>query len=156
MLKLYDLLNEVIFEERNLLIESVSDNEINDAMDKRYKVWITYQGAEEDTPSARLIAVYAYGTTKRGNKVIRAFQDSGATRRNGKRIAWKYFRIDRILSWEPTDFYLRKDKSISDINPSIPKYNKVGDKSMSTFFRNVKLDPSWKFGQNDNKTNKNI
>ena len=140
--KLYNIFNEIIFEERKLLSESVSDGQINDAINKRYRVKITYQGEKESQPSQRFIDVYAYGTSKAGNKVIRVYQSfgkGGYSWRGSKTPGWKFLRTDRILSWTPTNYFLYKDKAISDIDKTIEPFNILGDNSMTTVYNIVKL-----------------
>ena len=92
---LTELLQEI------LLKESVSVNDIDDAMDNHKRVIINYHSKGEDVATgARVIEVYAYGLTKAGNPVIRAFQPYGDT--TTKVPSWKFFRLDRISAWEDT------------------------------------------------------
>ena len=66
---LRDILNEM------LITEAASVNDVNSAIDNHERVIINYHTNGEDANTgARVIEVYAYGLTKAGNPVIRAFQ----------------------------------------------------------------------------------
>ena len=123
-----------------LLKESVSENEINDAIDKHKRIIINYKTKGEDkNTGARVVEVYAYGLTKAGNPVIRCFQPYGDT--TTRVPNWKFFRLDRIIDWQPTeqtfnhpaDFYY---KNLGEFNPN-------GDETMSIVYKIAK------FGNND-------
>lgn len=125
-----------------LLTESVSEDEVKNAINSHRRVCIDYVSpnkSEEENASAtgmRKIEVYAYGLTKSGNPVIRAFQNSGPT--TTKIPEWKFFRLDGIRSWSMTDEYF--DTPISDVYPSLGKYNKDGDNTMSIVYMTAKFD----------------
>ena len=115
-----------------LLTESVSVNEVEEAIDKHIRVIINYHSKGEDNNTgARVIEVYAYGLTKAGNPCIRAFQPYGDT--TSRVPSWKFFRLDRISDWKPTkqtfnrpaDFYY---KNLGDFNPN-------GDETMSIVYK---------------------
>ena len=108
-----------------MLIESVSINSITDSIKNLYQVVINYEGdpAHGIAPGKRVIEVYAYGLTKSGNPVIRAYQPYGDTASTVPE--WKFFRLDRIKSWSPTY------KKI--ITPP-DKFNPNGDRSMSVVY----------------------
>lgn len=123
-----------------LLKESVSENEVNDAIDKHKRIIINYKTKGEDkNTGARVVEVYAYGLTKAGNPVIRCFQPYGDT--TTRVPNWKFFRLDRITDWQPTeqtfthpaDFYY---KNLGEFNPN-------GDETMSIVYKIAK------FGNND-------
>ena len=126
MILLEDILNNI------LLTESVSEEEINDAMDNHKRIIINYHTKGEDNNTgARVIEVYAYGLTKAGNPVLRAFQPYGDT--TTRVPSWKFFRLDRISEWQPTkqtfnrpaDFYYK----------NIGKFNPNGDETMSVVYK---------------------
>lgn len=110
---------------KSIINESVSTESIDDSIENRYQVVINYDGDPEHgvAPGLRTIQAYAYGLTKAGNPVIRAFQPYGDTASNVP--AWKFFRVDRITSWKPT--YAITNTPAQGFNPS-------GDKSMSTVY----------------------
>lgn len=115
--------------ERLLLNESASVENVVRAMDNHAKVIINYhsEGKDEHTGS-RVIEPVAYGLTKAGNPVIRAFQPYGDT--TSSTPSWKMFRLDRISYWEETNS--RFDR-IPDFD--MAELNQNGDKSMSTVIK---------------------
>ena len=129
MLNLYDILH-------NILQESVTPNEVNDAIDNKLQVIINYSDEENRAPQKRLIEPYAYGMTKNGNAVLRAFQYSGDSYRGTPK--WKFFRVDRIQSWQPTAQHFNAQPK--ERGWDAPPYNEQGDNSMSTIFNQVKFD----------------
>ena len=138
-MKLYNLYQEVIFEEieksKRILTEGVSGDDINDAINGKYNVNILYRDYEDTAPSKRYIQVYNFAKTKAGNDAIRAYQIFGGSKTTPKQGAWKIFRIDRIRGWFPTKmaFY----KPVSDLDRNIPTYNNNGDRAMSRVINKV-------------------
>lgn len=115
MFSLYNTYND-------LILESTQYVDIIDAIENKYAVKITYEGEDGVSGAGeRLIVPYALGTSKDGNKVLRAAQETGDSK-SGKTNAWKFFRVDRITSWEPWKDYINT-KAHNGFNP-------VGDKSM--------------------------
>jgi len=113
----------------SLLTESVEVGKVNDAINRTYEVVINYNsGGDGSASGERIIQPVAYGLTKAGNPVIRAFQPYGDTKT--KTPAWKFFRLDRIESWKPNF------KNTFDEPPGMHgaegTYNPNGDGSMST------------------------
>jgi predicted DNA-binding transcriptional regulator YafY len=129
-MKLYNLLEE-------LILENTSRDAVVDAIEGKYRVNIHYAGTDGVSATGkRTIEVYAFGLTKAGNPVIRAYQPFGDTKTS--KPSWKFFRLDRITRWEP--LYKNKVyKPISDIDGSIPKANLYGDKSMSVVYNIIKF-----------------
>lgn len=140
-MKLYNLYEEVILEEINrnqqLITEGVSIEDVKAAIDGRYNVNILYRDFEDAPPSKRYIQVYNLSKTKAGNDAIRAFQIFGASKKGNKNGFWKIFRLDRIEGWYPTK--VKWTKAVSDVEPSVPKYNTTGDRSMSQVSYKVNL-----------------
>lgn len=133
-MKLYNLFEEAILEEsKRLLKEGVSEDAVNAAIAGKYNVNITYDDYPNQTPavppSKRYIQPYTLGDSKAGNGVLRAFQIFGGSKTTPRSGAWKLFRLDRILSWQPTS--VKFAVPVSDKGPNIPQYNKQGDRSMS-------------------------
>lgn len=95
-----------------------SPSDITDAIKNGVVVNIRYNGNNHQ--GMREIRPYAYGVSSGGNNVIRSFQPSGDSLRGTPK--WKYFRVDRIIEWEPTD-------QTFDVPDGL--YNPNGDKSMS-------------------------
>ena len=78
--------------------ESATPQQVMDAIKKRYEAKITYEGDENGKGGGtRIIQPVAYGLSKAGNPVIRAFQPFGDT--TTKVPHWKLFRLDRINKW---------------------------------------------------------
>jgi len=140
-MRLYNLYEELILEEinknRQLITEGVSIEDVKAAIDGRYNVNILYRDFEDAPPSKRYIQVYNLSKTKSGNDAIRAFQIFGASKKGNKNGFWKIFRLDRIEGWYPTK--VKWTKAVSDIEPSVPKYNTTGDRSMSQVSYKVNL-----------------
>ena len=130
------------------LIESIITEEINitkitDAIRKRKPVKITYKADDEPRGQGeRLIHPVAYGISKAGNMVLRAYQPYGDTKT--KTPHWKLFRIDKIQDWnilwkrpsfeEPPGQF----KSEGDYNPN-------GDNSMATVYLSANFQNSRDF-----------
>jgi hypothetical protein len=145
-MRLYKIFDDVIFEEvvkaKRLLTENVADVQILDAIKGKYNVNITYDDYPDANPavppSKRYIQVYNLAETKAGNKAIRAFQIFGGSKTTPKNGAWKIFRIDRIRSWQPTS--VKFAQPVSNLSPSIPKYNNQGDRAMSRVLNKVEFN----------------
>lgn len=131
-LKLHNLYN-------SLILENIDRQKVIDAIDKRYRVNIDYIGDDETTSGKRTIEVYAFGMSKAGNLIIRAYQGFGKT----KTVipAWKTFRLDRIVQWNPINIVRGIfNTPISDRGPNIPAFNPNGDKSMMTVYKIVNFN----------------
>lgn len=129
-MKLYNLLEDIIFESRKLINEVVSKEQIEDAIDSRRRVKISYQGGIESKPETRYVDVYALGTSKGNNEVIRVYQPFGYSTKQDA-TGWKLLRTDRIMKWEPTNFKF-SSKSVDKISGDVGKRNPSGDRSMSS------------------------
>lgn len=121
-----------------LLNEEVAFNAVLDAIQNKYQVRIKYDDGQGDgagnPKGSRVIKPFAIGTTKKGYPVVRAFQEGGGSRRGVPK--WKFFRLDRIVSWTPM-----KNKKFFEAPPSsFGEYNRTSDKTMGTFYDNAKLD----------------
>ena len=122
--------------ENILLNESVSVSEIDDAIDNHKRIIINYHSYGEDIATgARIIEVYAYGVTKAGNPVIRAFQPYGDTR--SKVPSWKFFRLDRISYWKETNQTF--SEPASDIYKGLGDFNPDGDETMGIVYKIAKF-----------------
>lgn len=152
-MKLYNLFDEIILEEvgkARLLTENVSDQQVIDAINGKYNVNILYDDYPNANPSVapskRYIQVYNFGSTKAGNKAIRAFQIFGGSKTTPKSGNWKIFRLDRIRGWYPTN--MKFTQPVSNLSSAIPKYNELGDKTMSQVSHKVQ------FNNNDTTTSR--
>lgn len=128
--------------DESLITESAASNAIIQAIDGHYQVLITYV-TPDNVAVKRQIEIYAYGLSKAGNEVIRAFQIDSGKNRNHKSESgkWKLFRVDRIKS-----FRILKNmfKPFSDE----PRkrgwlysewFNSEGDRSMATVYKMIDL-----------------
>lgn len=119
-----------------LLTESVGVDEVNDALDNHKRVIINYRSKGEDkNTGARVIEVYAYGLTKAGNPCIRAFQPYGDT--TSRVPSWKFFRLDRIIEWKPTEQTF--DKPADFYYKNLGNFNPNGDETMSVVYKVAKF-----------------
>lgn len=136
-MKLYNLFNEIIFEEtqrhQQLLTEGVGDVDVIKAIDGKYNVNIMYQGEKDKTPTERYIQVYVLGETHQGNNAIRAYQISSKDKT--KEPGWRLFLTNNISGWNTTN--MKWYNPVSDYDTYIQAYNQLGDKSMRSLTRQV-------------------
>ena len=96
---------------------------------------IYYDGDEPGGRGIRQIEPVCLGVSKAGNKILRAWDDEGAshTAYKGEQPlpGWRIFRLDKILSIKPTGEVYNTPK---------PNYNFNGDKSMVSVIINAKFD----------------
>lgn len=148
-MKLYNLFECVIFEElekaRKILLEGVSTDDVKAAINGKFNVNILYRDFDDQPPSKRYIQVYNFSKTKAGNDAIRAYQIVGGSKKGQKNGYWKIFRLDRIEGWYPTKVKWRQ--AVSDLDPTIPKYNPNGDRSMATVMNKVDLNQTPKINR---------
>lgn len=119
-----------------LLIEGVANvSDVNDAINNLTQVEIRYLSKGENVATGRrIIYPVAYGLTKSGNPVVRAFEPYGDT--TSKVPAWKFFRLDRIKNWRPLK------KTFKGIK--LDGFNENGDETMSVVYNiaNITGKPS--------------
>jgi len=125
-------LNEAL---KGLICEIASIDGVVDSIKKRQVVIIYYDGDEPGGRGIRQIEPVCLGTSKAGNKILRAWDDEGAshTAYKGEQPlpGWRIFRLDKILSIKPTGEVYNTPK---------PGYNFNGDKSMVSVIINAKFD----------------
>jgi hypothetical protein len=112
-----------------ILTEDVSIGKINDAIIRKHEVKINYQSETDNASGERIIQPVAYGITKKGKPVIRAYQPFGDTQTTVP--SWKFFLVSGIQNWEPMF------KNIFDMPPG---FNPNGDKTMRTVYVISKFD----------------
>lgn len=124
-MKLYNTLND-------LILEVASRDQIMDAIRNRRVCVIYYNGDEPGGLGLRVIEPVAYGLTKKGNPVVRAWDREGASHKAylGKKPlpSWRFFRVDKMQ-------FIRPTQEIFD-TPR-PNYNPNGDRSMERVFINA-------------------
>lgn len=112
---------------KGLICEIASIDSVIDAIKQKQRVIIYYDGDEPGGRGLREIEPVALGTSKAGNKVVRAWDDTGASHRGftGEKPlpSWRLFRLDKILSLKPTG------ENFTQIRPN---FNPNGDKSMTS------------------------
>jgi predicted DNA-binding transcriptional regulator YafY len=120
---------------KSLILETASVDSIIDAIQNRRKVVIYYDGDEPGGRGLRDIEPVCLGISKKGNYVLRAWDNEGASHRGflGKKPlpSWRLFRVDRISSFNTTNDFFSTPR---------PNYNPNGDKSMTKVLINVKFD----------------
>lgn len=118
-MKLYNTLKGVILEVASL-------GSIADAIKKRKRVIIYYDGDEPGGRGLREIEPVCLGYSKAGNAVVRAWDLEGSSHRDYLGIrplpSWRLFRLDKILSLKPTG---------ETFDTPRPNFNPNGDKSMN-------------------------
>ncbi len=121
------ILGEILIESQ-LLNEDVTQA-ITSAISLMKPAYIKYNsGGKEKATGRRLIYPVAYGLSKAGNPVVRAFEPSGDSLRGVP--AWKFFRVDRIKWWRTV-----KDATKTFQNQELVGLNKTGkDKGMIEIF----------------------
>ena len=124
-MKLYNVYNK-------LIVEIASIDSIVDAIKKKQRVIVYYEGDEPGGKGLRIIEPVCYGYSKAGNPVLRAWDLEGASHRAylGKKPlpSWRLFRVDKIITFKPT---------METFNEPRPNYNPAGDKSMSRVIINA-------------------
>jgi len=118
-MKLYNTLKGVI-------LEVASIGSITDAIKKRQRVIIYYDGDEPGGRGLREIEPVCLGYSKAGNPVLRAWDIEGSSHRDYTGLrplpSWRLFRLDKILSFKPTGEVFNEPR---------PNFNKTGDKLMT-------------------------
>ena len=120
---------------KSIILEIASIDSIVDAIKKRDKVVIYYDGDEPGGKGLREIEPVCFGYSKSDNPVLRAWDDTGAshTAYKGEQPlpGWRIFRVDKIMSFKPTN---------EKFNEPRPNYNPNGNKSMVKIIINAKFD----------------
>ena len=121
---------------KSLILEVASIDSIIDAIKKKHKVVIYYDGDEPGGRGLRQIEPVCFGYSKADNPVLRAWDEEGASHTGYKGEqplpGWRLFRVDKILSFKPT---------VEKFNQPRPGYNPNGDKSMLKVIMNASFNP---------------
>lgn len=127
----------------SIITEEINITKVTDAIRKRKPVKITYKADDEPRGQGeRIIHPVAYGISKAGNMVLRAFQPYGDTKT--KTPHWKLFRLDKIEKWD----ILWKRRSFDEPPGQFTadgEYNPNGDKSMTTVYLSANFQNSRDF-----------
>ena len=120
---------------KSLILEVASVDSIVDAIKKRKKMVIYYEGDEPGGTGLREIEPVCFGYSKADNPILRAWDSEGASHTGYKGEqplpGWRIFRVDKIVSFKPTG---------EDFNEMRPGYNPRGDKSMKRVIINAIFD----------------
>jgi len=115
-------------------LEVASIDSIVDAIKKRNKVVIFYDGDEPGGRGLRTIEPVCFGYSKADNPVLRAWDQEGASYSAAKGEqplpGWRLFIVPKTFS-----FNLTGDK----FTEARPGYNPNGDKSMTKVYINAKF-----------------
>ncbi len=88
---------------KSLILEMASIESVIDAIKKRNRIIIYYDGDEPGGRGLREIEPVCFGYSKAGNPVLRAWDIEGSSHRDyiGKKPlpSWRLFRLDKVLSF---------------------------------------------------------
>ena len=118
---------------KELVTENVNQDKVINAIQRRREVKIIYD-SKDNNPNGkklRIIQPVAYGLSKSGNEIVRAFQPMGDTETD--HIAWKTFRLDRIEQWSPTRKVFTEPPGFQYQTKGL--FNPNGDNSMSEVYK---------------------
>jgi hypothetical protein len=114
----------------SLILEVANRSDIMDIMQKRRLAELYYDDGEDPGGKGRRwIEIYAYGKSKAGNDVIRAYQVGGDTKTI--QPGWKLFRVDRMNGFK---------KLGGTFNEARPLFNPTGDKDMIQIYNITKFE----------------
>lgn len=112
---------------KGLICEIASIESVVDCVKNKKRCIIYYDGDEPGGRGLRQIEPVCLGVSKSGNKVLRAWDEEGASHTGYKGEqplpGWRLFRLDKILSLKPTG------ESFTEMRPN---FNTNGDKSMTS------------------------
>lgn len=108
---------------KSVLLEDVQISKVNDAIVNTYEVKINYKSETDSASGERIIQPVAYGVSKGGNLLLRAYQPFGDTQSSVP--SWKLFSISGIQKWKPL-----RDRIFDMPNG----FNTNGDKKMSIVY----------------------
>lgn len=129
---------------KDILNEEAQISSVSNAIRKRYEAEIYYYDPTDPKGSGkRIIQPVAYGLSKAGNMVLRAFQPYGDTKT--KIPHWKLFRLDKIRNWKTLKNRIFKEPPGQFSAEG--EYNPNGDKSMSQVYLNANFKRSEDFYQ---------
>ena len=120
---------------KTLILEVASLGAVRDAISKKNKCVIYYNGDEPGGRGLREIEPVCLGYSKSGNLVLRAwdYEGSSHTAYKGEQPlpGWRLFRLDKITMFRPLD--------VNFFDPR-PNYNFNGDRSMTRVLINAQFD----------------
>ena len=119
----------------SLITEQAALGDVVDAIKHRKILIIYYDGDEPGGRGLREIEPVCLGTSKAGNKILRAWDSEGSSHTAYKGSqplpGWRLFRLDKILTIKSTgEIY----------NQPRPDYNFDGDRTMANVIVNATFD----------------
>jgi predicted DNA-binding transcriptional regulator YafY len=107
-----------------LINESTKDDLalIKQSIKNRNTIMFYYEGDKDIAKGYRWVEPVAYGLSKEGNGLLRAFQIQEKPSRSNHKPMWRLFRIDKISD---------VSKSLRKFNQPRKGYNPKGDKTMA-------------------------
>lgn len=112
---------------KNLITEIASVDSVRKSIEDKQKIIMYYNGDEPGGKGLRLIEPVALGRSKKGNLVVRAWDEEGASHRGylGTRPmpGWRLFKLDKIVSYKPSG---------ENFDLPRPNFNPNGDKDMTS------------------------
>jgi hypothetical protein len=110
---------------KSLILETVTDRDIRDAISQRKVIYINYNGDEPGGKGLRKIEPVCLGVNTLNHPVLSAWELDGASHRGYLKTrpmpGWRYFLVKDILSVTPTDDVFTEVR---------PGFNPNGDKRM--------------------------
>jgi predicted DNA-binding transcriptional regulator YafY len=120
---------------KSLITEVASRDDIKRAIKQKMVMVINYNDDKPEARGYRSIEPVCLGYSKAGNLVVRAWEREGASYSAAKEgnvlPGWRFFRIDKILTFKPT---------MDNFTEMRPGYNPNGDKLMSSVIVNASFD----------------
>jgi len=155
-MKLTEVYNDLILE------VAATRERVMKVIDKKWRVVIYYEGDPIINKGWRIIEPYAFGLSKAGNPVIRAYQQDPskfglykyATATDTVIPAWKMFRLDRISQWREVPGPGMVDPQTLPADDKRRFFNPNGDKSMLKVFKIAKFD-KYDYKQNQDQQTQN-
>ena len=118
--KMMSLFKKIV---ESVLLEDVQISKINDAISNTYEVKINYHSDTDSASGERIIQPVAYGVSKSGNLLLRAYQPFGDTQSSVP--SWKLFSVSGIKKWKPLQ---------NRVFTKPEGFNSNGDKKMSIVY----------------------
>lgn len=117
---------------KQFLTESAEKDEdiIKNSIQNRTTIMFYYSGDKNISRGYRWVEPVAYGVSKQGNKLLRAFQIKEKPSKTGSTPMWRLFRVDKISN---------VSKSLRKFNQPRKGYNPNGDKAMQELIVNAKF-----------------
>lgn len=121
MLGFKQFLTESSQKDVDIIIQSIKN---------RNTISFYYEGDKDIARGYRWVEPVAYGISRKGNKLLRAFQIKEKPSKTGQKPMWRLFRVDKINN---------VSKSLRKFNQPRKGYNPNEDKAMQELIVNAKF-----------------